>query len=157
MKHNIATLAALALAAPFAAADLERRELSIHDCPAAVQATVEAHARGGHIDEVDFIAIEGKSIYIAEVELPRDIELKVYVNGGGTLVKTREEVPARAVPAFVRSAVRDYAGTIDDVEKENAGGKVTWHVEIDRKGLPDLELVLNAEGGVLSETEVADD
>ena len=153
MKTTIQAIAALASATAFASADLERRELSIHDCPAAVQATVEAHARGGHVEEVDFIAIEGKRIYIAEVELPRDIDLKIYVNGGGVLVKTREDIPLRAVPAFVRDAVRGYGGTLDDVEKETAAGKVTWHVEIDRKGLPDLDLVLNAEGGVIGETE----
>ena len=37
-----------------------------------------------------------------------------------------------------------------------AGGKVTYHVEIDRKGMPDLDVVLNAEGGVIRETEEND-
>lgn len=157
MKTTITALTALALTTGFAAADLDGDELSLHECPAAVQETIEANARGGRVEEVDLIAIEGKRIYIAEVELPRDIDLKVYVNGNGALVKTREEIPLRSVPAFVRSAVAEYGGTIDDVEKEVAGGKVTWHVEIDRKGITDIDVVLNAEGGVIRETEDHDD
>ena len=37
-----------------------------------------------------------------------------------------------------------------------AGGQVTFHVEIDRKGMTDLDLVLNAQGGVIRETEEND-
>lgn len=154
---TIKTIAALALTTAFASADIDRRELHLHDCPAAVQATIESHARGGMIEEVDLIAIEGKEIYIADVELPRDLDLKVYVSGNGALVKTREEVPLRSMPAFIRSAVAEYGGTIDDVEKEIAAGKVTYHVEIDRKGIPDIDVVLNAEGAVIRETEDHDD
>jgi uncharacterized membrane protein YkoI len=133
------------------------RELQLGACPAAVQSAIEANARGGVIDEVDLISIEGKEIYIAEVDLPRDLDLKVYVSGNGTLLKTREDVPLASRPAFIRDSVREHSGTIDDVEKEVAGGKVTWHVEIDRKGIPDMNVVLNAEGVVISETEDADD
>ena len=118
-----------------------------------MQGTVEAHARGGVIDEVDLIAIEGKQIYIAEVELPRDRDLKIYVSGNGSLVKTREELSPRELPAFMRDVAREHGGTIDDVEKEVAAGVVTFHVEIDRKGMPDMDLLLNAEGGVIREME----
>ena len=83
---TIKTIAALALTTGFASADIDRRELHLHECPASVQATIEANARGGMIEEVDLIAIEGKEIYIAEVELPRDLDLKIYVSGNGSLV-----------------------------------------------------------------------
>ncbi|MCW1922398.1 hypothetical protein OKA05_07520 [Luteolibacter arcticus] len=152
MKTTILTLASLALAAT-----AHGRDLHLHQCPAAVQGTIESNARGGVIEEVDLISIEGSEIYIAEVELPRDLDLKVYVSGNGTLLKTREDVPLRSMPTFIRDAVRGHGGTIDDVEKETAGGKVTWHVEIDRKGIPDMDVVLNAEGGVISEIEDHDD
>lgn len=151
--NTIKTLIALACTMQLASADIDRRELRIEDCPPAVQAIVDANARGGVIDEVDLIAIEGKEIYIAEVELPRDRDLKIYVSGNGSLVKTLEELSLRELPAFIRDVTRGYGGTLDDVEKEVAGGKVTFHVEIDRKGLPDIDLVLNAEGGVIRETE----
>jgi uncharacterized membrane protein YkoI len=152
----ITTIAVLALSTALASAGIERAELQIEECPAAVQATVEAHARGGVIDEVDLIAIEGKQIYIAEVELPRDRDLKIYVSGNGSLVKTREELSLRELPAFIGDVAREFGGTLDDVEKEVAAGRVTYHVEIDRKGMPDLDLVLNAEGGVIRETEEND-
>jgi uncharacterized membrane protein YkoI len=155
--NPIKTLAALACTTLLASADTDRRELRIEDCPPAVQATVEANARGGFVDEVDLIAIEGKEIYISEVELPRDRDLKIYVSGNGSLVKTREELSLRELPAFIRDVTREYGGTLDEVEKEVAGGKVTFHVEIDRKGMPDIDLVLNAEGGVIRETEEHDD
>ena len=148
---------ALAGTTVLASADIDRRELRIESCPPAVQATVDANARGGIIEEVDLIAIDGKEIYIAEVELPRDRDLKIYVSGNGTLVKTREELSLRELPAFIRDVTREYGGTLEDVDKESAGGKVTFHVEIDRQGMPDLEVVLNAEGGVIRETEEHDD
>lgn len=153
---TIATITILALTTVLASAGIERAELRIEECPAAVRTTVEAHARGGVVDEVDLIAVEGKEIYIAEVELPRDRDLKIYVSGNGSLVKTREELSLRELPAFIRDVTREYGGTLDDVEKEVAGGKVTFHVEIDRKGMRDLDLVLNAEGGVIRETEEND-
>jgi uncharacterized membrane protein YkoI len=149
------TILSLALVAASVTAD--GRELHLSACPAAVQSAIEANARSGVIDDVDLISIEGKEIYIAEVDLPRDLDLKVYVSGNGALLKTREDVPLGLMPAFIREAVREHGGTIDDVEKEVTGGKVTWHVEIDRSGIPDMNVVLNAEGVVISETEEADD
>jgi hypothetical protein len=122
--NTIKTLTALACTTLLASADIDRRELRIEDCPPAVQATVvDANARGGVIDEVDLIAIEGKEIYIAEMELPRDRDLKIYVSGNGSLVKTREELSPRELPAFIRDVTRDYGGTLEDVEKEVAGAR----------------------------------
>lgn len=154
--NTITCITALALSTALDSAGIERAELRIEECPAAVQATIDTHARGGLVDEVDLIAIEGKEIYIAEVELPRDRDLKIYVSGNGSLVKTREELSLRELPAFIGDVAREFGGTLDDVEKEVAGGQVTYHVEIDRKGIPDLDVVLNAEGGVIRETEEGD-
>jgi uncharacterized membrane protein YkoI len=151
MKTTILTLSSLCLAA--ASITASGRDIHLHACPAAVQSTIEANSRGGVIDEVDLISIEGKEIYIAEVDLPHDLDLKVYISGNGSLLKTREDVSLQSIPTFIRDAVHEHGGTIDDVEKEIADGKVTWHVEIDRKGIPDVKVVLNAEGNVISETE----
>jgi uncharacterized membrane protein YkoI len=154
---NLATLTVLALSTAFASAQTQRRELRLADCPQAVQATVRDNARGGHIEEVDFIGIEGKEIYIAEVELPRDRGLKVYVSGNGSLVKTLEDLSLREAPEAVHSAVQGLGGTIDDVEKEVTGQVVTYHVEIERHGARDLDVVVAADGTILSQTEEADD
>lgn len=144
------------LASSLAHGQTQRRELHLSDCPQAVQATVQANTRGGQIDEVDFISIDGKDIYIAEIDLPRDRDLKVYVSGNGSLVKTREDTLVREAPAAVRSAVQGL-GAIDDVDKETTGQTVTYHVEIDRQGARDLDVVVAADGTILSQTEDNDD
>lgn len=154
---TIPTLIALACTTAFASAQVERRELRLDECPHPVQATVNANARGGHIDEVDLIGIEGKTIYIAEVELPRYRDLKVYVSGNGALVKTLEDISLRESPEAVRTAVQGLAGSVDDIDKETNGETVTYHVEIDRAGDPDLDVVLTVNGAILSQTEEADD
>jgi len=154
MKTTILTLSSFLLAA--ASITASGRDSRLHECPAAVQSTIETNSRDGVIDEVDLISIEGKEIYIAEVDLPQDLDLKVYVSGNGSLLKTREDISLQSLPTFIRDAVVEHGGTIDDVEKEIADGKVTWHVEIDRKGIPDMKVVLNAEGNVISETEEHD-
>ena len=154
---TIATIAALALATGIATAQTQRREIRLSDCPQPVQATIQQNSRGGHIDEVDFISIDGKDIYIAEVELPRDRDLKIYVNGGGSLVMTPEAIALRETPAAVRRAVQGLGGTVDDVDKEIAGQVVTYHIEIDRHGARDLDVVVAENGTILSQTEEADD
>ncbi|QJE98014.1 hypothetical protein [Luteolibacter luteus] len=154
---TIATISVLALATSFASAQTQRREIRLADCPQAVQSTIQSNARGGHIDEVDFISIDGKEIYIAEVDLPRDRDLKVYVSGNGTLSKTLEDIALREAPEAVRNAVQGLGGTVDDVDKEIAGQVVTYHVEIERHGARDLDVVVSSDGTILSQTEDADD
>ena len=153
----IPILIALACTTAFATAQVERREVRLAECPQPVQDTVNTTARGGHIDEVDVIGIEGKVIYIAEVELPRDRDLKVYVSGNGALVKTLEDISLREAPEAVRTAAQGLGGSVDDVDKETHGETVTYHVEIDRAGEPDLDVVLALNGAILSQTEETDD
>lgn len=153
----IAIITVLALTTAIASARTQRREIRLTDCPQAVQSTIQGNARGGHIDEVDFISIDGKDIYIAEVEQPQDRDLKVYVSGNGTLVKTLEDIALSEAPEAVRNAVQGLGGRIDDVDKETAGQVVSYHLEIDRHGAPDFDVVVSAEGSILSRTEEADD
>ncbi len=157
IMKTIAKIAALALVIPAASAQTERRELRLEDCPQAVRATIEANARGGRVEEVDFIGIDGKEIYIAEVELPKDRDLKVYVSGSGSLAKTLEDITLAEAPEAVQKAARELGGAIDDVDKEIAAGKTSYHVEIDRHGEPDLDVVIAADGTILTRTEEADD
>ena len=154
---TISALIALACTTALSSAQMERREVHLDECPQPVQATVNANASGGHIEEVDVIHIEGKTIYIAEIEQSRHRDLKVYVSGNGALLKTREELFLREVPEPVRTAAQGIGGTVDDIEKETRGETVTYHVEIDRPGEADLDVVLAANGAILSQTEEADD
>lgn len=152
----IQTIAAMGLTATLAHADFEK-EVRLDDCPAPVCETIIANSREGKIDDIDLITIDDKQIYIAEVDLPRDIDLKVYVNGSGSLVKTREDVRNDEIPGFVNDIVKELGGRADDVEKEIKGETITYHVDIDRNGQPDLEVVLDGSGKVLSKTEEIDD
>lgn len=154
MKTTILSVALLTLACHAGAA-----EIRLADCPAAVRATIQQNSRGGHIDEVESHGIEGRTLYVAEVDLPGGRDLKIHVAADGALLKTREDSAIAEVPEAVRKAVeaRLGGGIADDVDKETGGTVVTWHVEIDRKGAKDLELVIDSAGKILSETEDADD
>jgi uncharacterized membrane protein YkoI len=155
-QRTIATIATIALSSTFALAGYEK-EVRFDDCPAPVRETILANSRDGKIEEVELISIEDKKIYIAEVDLPRDIDLKVFVNGDGSLLKTREDVRNEEIPAFVGELARELGGTVDDVEKETTGKTVTYHVDIERTGAPDLDVVLDASGKVIEKTEEAGD
>lgn len=134
-------------------------EVRLKECPAPVQTTIQENARGGHIDEIDSFAIGGKTLYVAEVELPGERDLKIHVSADGTLVKTREDAVLKDAPEAVRKAVESKlgGGKADDVDKETTGKIVTFHVEIERTGSPDLNLVIDSDGKIVSETEEAGD
>ena len=134
----------------------ERRDLLLQECPQAVQTTVRENARGGHVDEIDLISIDGRVIYRAEIDLPRDRDLKIYVDGDGALMMTKEEILPRELPEAVLLAARAL-GAVEDVDKESNGRTITYHVEIDRAGQPDLDVVFLADGSISSQTEEADD
>ncbi|MFC7337358.1 hypothetical protein ACFQY0_09245 [Haloferula chungangensis] len=151
------SLVVLTLATGLGAGTLGAREVKIDDCPTAVQATIRQNSGEGKIDEIDFLSLEGKEIYIAEVELPGDKDLKVYVSGDGNLLKTREDVALKEVPEAVRTAISGLEGSVDDIDRETAGKTVTYEVELDRHGKPDLEVTLSADGRVLSQKEEVED
>lgn len=132
-------------------------DLRLDQCPPAVQATIREHSRGGPIDDIDRIGIEGNVIYRAEIDLPRDQDLKLYVSGNGALLKTLEEITLAEAPEAVRRVAQEQGGTIDDVARETKGQTVTYHVEIDRRGQADLDLVLAENGAILSRVEEGGD
>jgi uncharacterized membrane protein YkoI len=155
LKTIIATIA-IAHTPAIGSAQDGRRELRLEECPRPVQAAVQDNARGGRIDDVDLIMIEGRQIYVAEVDLPRDRELKIYIAGNGSLMKTIEEILLSELPETVRDAAQAL-GPVEDVEKETSGQTLTYHVEIDRKGRADLEVLFSADGMILRQTEEAED
>lgn len=150
------SIAIMALTTAFAHADIEK-DVRLADCPEPVRKTLEANAREGRIDEVELISIDDKQVYIGEVDLPEDIDLKIYVNGDGSLMKTREDVRGAAIPKFVTTAVKEMGGKADDVEREVVGNTVTYHVDVELTGKADLEVVFDSEGAVVSKTEEIDD
>jgi hypothetical protein len=153
MKTQILPFAvALCFAAPLATS--AAKEIRLADCPPAVQAAINANARSGAIDDVKNVMVDGRSMYVADVNLPGKRDLKIYVSGTGALLKVREEVPLDEVPAAIREAAQKLTpegGRIDDVDKETAEGKVTYEVDIDRPKAEDLKVVFAADGTILSQ------
>lgn len=134
-------------------------EIKLEDCPDVVRETVGQHQRQGRVDEVESYNIQGRALYVVEIELPTRRELKLHISPDGTLVKMSEEVSLAELPDVVRAVVEEKAagGTLDDLEKETMGKVVNYRMEIEREKMPDVDLLLDAAGGILSEKEEADD
>ena len=133
------------------------KDIPLAKCPAEVQATIRNHARDGKIDEVESLAIEGRRMFIAEVEFPGDRELKIYVLANGALFKTREDVRLENTPAKVQEAAQQLVaaeGKVDDVVKiMDADGKESYEVEMKHKGQKEVKIIFAADGTILSQKE----
>jgi len=157
-KFSLTALSLLcaALISPALAAD----DISLAKCPAAVQSTIRDHAKNGKIDDVKAVTVDGRTLYIGDVDFTNDDDLKVFVAEDGTLVKTRQDVRLSSIPDAVQAAVKKMVpqgGQAEDVDKEISGGKTTYLVEIDRPKSPDLKVVFAEDGSVLSQQEDQND
>jgi|GEM_PF-2299527 len=159
MKTNIIKTLGFTLITSNAVAD--KNEVRLHECPENVRKEITQRMQGGKLDEVKIINLQGKPVYVAEVDFTKDREVKIYVSGDGTFMKTREEIRLVQAPAAVREALFKFQGRVDDLEIEKAtvegGEKVTYLAEIDRKGAPDIDVVVTPAGEVLSQQEEARD
>lgn len=145
------SLIALSLSS-FAFAD---EDVSLDQCPPAVRETIQKHLRNGKIDEIERKHVGDRSIYIAEVELPGrrdDNDLEIHVAEDGKLLKLIEDIDLKDVPAPVRDTLRGFGGKIDDIDRVESGGQVTYHAEIDRENDHDLDVVVASDGKVIRET-----
>ena len=141
---------------------LYAKELKLDDCPANVQETIRANARGGKVDEVHAITIDDVTLYWTEVDVPeRREDLKLLVGSDGKLIKTREEIDLADAPAAVREAAGKLVpegGELDDgVDREISDGKTAYAVEIDRPNAPDLDVLIAEDGTVINQTEDSED
>jgi uncharacterized membrane protein YkoI len=134
---------------------LHADDLEFDDCPATVQETIRANARGGEVDDVNLLLVEGLSLYYVKIDLPGERDLKMLVGTDGKLIKTQEQLTVADTPEVVRQAVSKLVpeGTLDDIDKEVADGKTTYLVEIDRPKREDLNLVFAEDGTLLSQSE----
>jgi len=133
-------------------------EIRLADCPPEAQKTIQQNSRGGRIDDIESYSIQGKMLYVADVEFAGNRDLKIHVAADGALVKTREDITLADAPEAVRKAIESKlsGGKAYDMEKETGGDTVTYYVEINRKGSPDLDLTISSDGKVLSEIEDVD-
>ncbi len=133
------------------------KDIAFAKCPPEVQTTIRSHARDGKIDEVELLAIEGRRMFIAEVEFPGNKELKIYVLASGMLFKTREDIRIEEAPTKVQEAARQLVaqtGKLDDVVKtREADGTVGYEVEIKRPREKEMKVVFAGDGTILSRKE----
>ena len=137
-------------------------ELELDECPANVQETIRANARGGDVDEVNAITIDDVTLYWAEVDVPEKREdLKLLVGSDGKLIKTREEIDLADAPTAVRQAAAKLVpngGKLEDgVDREVSDGKASYAVEIDRPMAPDLDVLIAEDGTLINQTEDPED
>jgi len=159
--HNIKTLVLSAAIATFttASAELQKREIRLENAPEAVQAAIRVHSRGGTLDEIKRIQVQGKTIFTVEVDLPGGRDLDLYFEENGALTKSVEEIILSDAPEPVRAAVLSVIpanGKLDDIDLVSSGGSITYRVEIDRPG-PDLHLIISTSGEILDRQDEADD
>lgn len=148
-------ITALFATASFALAE----DIRLEDCPPAVQQTIQANLRDGKLDDVKVIKVEDRTLYVADVDLPNGEDVKVHINGEGKLLKTVEDLPPGSLPPAIAAAAEKIANgaKLDDIEKIVTDGVTTYRVEIDRKGVPDLRVIFDESGAVLSQKEEAKD
>lgn len=133
-------------------ADPEGQDIRFDDCPAKVKATIRANTGGGIIDDLELLRIDGRIIYIADIDISGGRDRELFVLGNGNLLKIREDMAFRKLPEAVKRTVKSFSGRVDDVDLEISGGTKTYQVELDRYGKPDLNLLLSESGEVLDKT-----
>ena len=100
-------------------------------------------------------------MFIAEVDLSGDRDLKIYVLANGTFFTKREEIRLDDTPIKVREAAQKLVPPkchIDDVTKTSeSDGKETYEVEIERRNSGDMDIVFSADGTFISRKEKSKD
>ena len=78
MKTNIIKTLGFALITSNVVAD--KNEVRLHECPENVRKEITQKMQGGKLDEVKIINLQGKPVYVAEVDFTKDREVKIYVS-----------------------------------------------------------------------------
>ncbi len=145
------SLIALSLSA-FSFAD---DDISLNQCPPAIQDAIQKNLRGGKLDDIEKKHYGDRSIYVADIDLPGrddDNDLELHIAEDGSLLKVIEDIDLKDTPPAVRDALRSFGGKVDDIDRVEADGQVTYHAEIDREKDHDLDAVVAADGKVIRET-----
>lgn len=149
---SIRILAAIALIAPAAA-----RDIRLADCPEPVRNTIQTNARDGKIEDVEVIERQGKTTYIADVDLKGGLDLNLYISADGTLIKTSEDIRLADAPEAVRTTLQGLGGRVDDIDKITTGNTVTYDADIERHGQADLDVIVSSDGKVIRQIEDRDE
>lgn len=133
------------------------KPVSLDDVPAAARAAIEAFAAGGEIEKVAQGEEDGQAVYEAEIETEAG-EREICVSATGEVLETAVEVKLEDVPEAVRAAIasRQGAGKIDEIVREQEGGRVTYEVELETAD-GEVEIEIAEDGTVLDDDSADDD
>lgn len=130
------------------------QELKLNECPPAVQSTIQSNGQGGTLTEIKLVDRDGSNVYVVEIGLTQDRDMKLYIAPDGTLVRLRKEVDFKETPATVRRTILGLmpaGSTITDVDVDTTEGVTTYVVEFKVSETLERKITMNAEGAVLSE------
>ncbi|QIF03083.1 hypothetical protein [Roseimicrobium sp. ORNL1] len=130
------------------------QELKLNECPPAVQSTIQSNGQGGTLTELKLVDRDGGTFYVAEIGLPENRDMKLYIAPDGTLVRSRKEIDFRETPAKVRSTVLSLmpaGSTVTDVDVDTTEGVTIYVVEFKVSEQLERKITMNAEGAVMSE------
>ncbi len=132
---------------------VDKDEIALEDCPAAVQATLKSESFGEKIADVGKDMKYGVTIYETTVE-HKGKAFEIVVAEDGTLVEkvlviTDEEITLEKCPDAVKTALRTHAegGTIGPITRSTGIGGETFEAEVKLKNR--IYLVDLAENGQL--------
>ncbi len=88
-----------------------------------------------------------QELFKAEFEQEK-VELEVWLDANGNFVRQSREMEENQLPAAVAQAIRrDYNGyQIDEVEQLEAGGVVTYEIELEKRSAEDVTVVYDQTG-----------
>lgn len=132
---------------------LSAKEVALDKCPKEVQTTITKNLKAGTLNEVELKTVRGTTLYVADIDLPNRRDLKIYVEPNGALLKTEEEITFSELPTAVKATVKSKQGQgkIGDVDRVTFKKSITYLVEIDFDGVPDLKLTIAADGKIIEE------
>lgn len=130
--------------------DQEKR-VKMKDLPPAVQKTVREQSKGATIRGLAQETEDGKTNY--EVELKVNGHNKdVLIDPSGEVVSIEEQVTLASLPAAVRTAIEQNAGTgkIGMIESITEGGAIVAYEAHVRKAGKSMEIKVNPDGQLIS-------
>ena len=92
------------------------------------------------------------SLYQVEFEIGWNIDHEVWYNDSGKIVKHKEDISRKELSKKVRNSIKtDFRGyTIDDLERITENGKVVYKMELNSLIHQDWDIVIDADGKVIS-------
>jgi hypothetical protein len=131
------------------------REIRLEDCPVGVQRSIEAKLEGGRVDDIESVIRNGKIRYVVDIEGPVRRDLTVHMSPSGRVIFESEDLTFRQCPVEVQKTISrllkmKVSWSLDDIDQVTNSKGTRFHVDIDRRGRLDLDLVISSDGVVLS-------